>query len=397
MYRKHEKLDDHKSFDASLHNEMSVWRKATLNKLLLLFAVINAAVTTIQFGVILYVPSLGETVFVIFFCVVLFLLACLRSIPHFAKGTFLLFLVYAGITKQLWMHGLILTAPISLTLIPLIAFLLINPLTGWISGIASAVLFLVFTIVHQQYYRLTLHTIQKEKAQAHKITAAQTATIFAMAKLAEFRDTNTGGHLERVREYSRLLADAMQPDTKYRHVIDAAFIENIYHASALHDIGKVAIADAILRKPGKLSEDEFAIMKSHTTVGAEKLQIVYANYPDNHFLHMGIRIALTHHEWWNGEGYPYGLEGEAIPLEGRIMALADAYDALTSERPYKKPFSHAKSREIIVAHQGRQFEADVVSAFIACQHQFAVISQSHLSDGMQKIQQTFTDSKKEKL
>lgn len=421
-YGKHQELAGHKAFDASLHEEMSVWREATLDKLLLLFAIINAVVTTIQFWAISYTPPLWEILLVISFSIIMFVVAFLQSIPHLVKGIFLLFLAYVGITKQLWMHGLVSTAPISLAIIPLIAFLLINPLTGWISGIASTLLFFAFTIVHEfggpsdlvtphadpfdtsvwleiglsligmmgvllvivdQYYRLTLGSIRKEKAQAHKTAAAQIATTFAMAKLAEFRDTDTGGHLERVREYSRLLSETMQAETKYRHLIDAAFIENIYHASALHDIGKVAISDAILRKPGKLSEEEFTIMKSHATVGAEKLQIVYASYPDNNFLKMGIRIALAHHEWWNGEGYPHGLRGEAIPLEGRIMALADAYDALTTERPYKKPFSHAKSRDIIVAQRGKQFDPDVVDAFISCQDRFYAIRQNHSANGVQ--------------
>lgn len=403
----------HELFDSSLHAEMDAWRKTTLNKLLLLLAVINAIVTTIQFLVISYVPSVGETVVVISFGLVLFLLAFLRSIPHRVKGTFLVLFVYFGIIKQLWMHGLVSTAPISLVIIPLMVFLLFNPLAGWISGIVSALLFIAFTMIHQfeglsalmkigtdpsepsvwieiglslfgmlgavliilnQYYNLILNAVHSVNIQSRKTTAAQTATIFAMAKLAEFRDTDTGGHLERVREYSRLIAETLRKEEKYCHIIDTLFIENIYHASALHDIGKVAIPDAILHKPGKLSEEEFIVMKSHTTVGAEKLQIVYKSYPDNHFIQMGIKIALTHHEWWNGEGYPQGLRGENIPLEGRIMTLADVYDALTSERPYKKAFSHAKSRDIIVAQQGIQFDPDVVNAFIKCQARFDEIS-----------------------
>jgi len=234
-----------------------------------------------------------------------------------------------------------------------------------------------------------LNAIHEERAQIQKTMLAQTATIFSMANLAEFRDADTGGHLERVMRYARVLAEAMQAEEKYRDLIDEAFIEDIHHASALHDIGKIAIPDAILRKAGKLSDDEFAIMKSHVTVGAEKLQAVNASYPDNHFLQMGIRIVLGHHEWWNGEGYPYGIKGEAIPLEARIVALVDVYDALRSKRPYKDPFSHAKSREIILAQNGKQFDPVVVRAFIASQDRFDEISQQHPSDEMQKTMQAF--------
>ena len=403
----------HEQFDDSLLEEMSRWRKATFNKLLLLFAAINAVVTIIQLLVVSYVPGFWEMVLVLGFCILLFLLAFLKSIPHAVKGAILIPLVYIGIIKQLSLHGLVSTAPISLVIIPFLLFLLFNPLTGWISSLASALVFLVFTAMYQaeggnslmkigtdpadpsvwveiglslfgmlgvllvvlnQYHHLIIKTVRNEKIQSYKTTAAQTATIFAMAKLAEFRDTDTGEHLERVREYSKVIAEALQKETKYRHMIDSCFIENIYQASALHDIGKVAISDNILRKPGKLSDEEFDIMKSHATVGAEKLQIVYKNYPDNHFLHMGIRIAMTHHECWDGGGYPQGLREEEIPLEGRIIALADTYDALTSERPYKESFSHARSREIILAQAGKQFDPDVVRAFIESEDRFLAIN-----------------------
>lgn len=408
--------DDSGVSESALHEEMSAWRKATLRKLLLVFAVINAVVTTLQFFVISYTPGVWETVLVIAFCIMLFLLALLPHIPYAVKGAFLILMVYSGIAKQLWMHGLVSTAPISLVVMPLMAFLLFSPRIGWGTGIVSAVMFIGFTIAYQnrrasalihigtdpadasvwlevglslfgmlaavlvimnQYHRLVLNAVQSEKVQFQKTTAAQTATIFAMAKLAEFRDTDTGGHLERVREYSKIIAQSLRNEPKYRHCIDTEFLEDIYHASALHDIGKVAISDAILRKPARLTDAEFDVMKSHTTVGAEKLQLVYKSYPDNHFIRMGIDIALTHHEWWNGAGYPKGLRGEEIPLEGRIMALADAYDALTSERPYKPPFSHAKSRDILVAQQGHQFDPDVIKAFLESQDQFYAISQRY--------------------
>ncbi len=426
MYRKEQKRDNSPSFDASLHNAMSTWRETTLNKLLLVLAILNAVVTILQFFVSSHVPSIGESALVIFFALSLFALALLPKIPHRLKGIFLLIFIYIGVSNQLWTHGLASSALISLVLIPPIAFLIFSPLAGWVSGIASTLLFIIFAVLHQfegishlmrvesdpfapslwfevglslfgmigatllilnQHYRLTLNAVKEEREQIQKTMQAQTATIFAMAKLAEFRDTDTGGHLERVMEYSRLLAEAMQSEVKYRDLIDKAFVENIFRASALHDIGKIAIPDAILRKSNKLSDDEFAVMKSHVTVGAEKLQAVNANYPDNHFLQMGIRIALAHHEWWNGKGYPYGLQGEAIPLEGRIVALVDVYDALRSKRAYKKAFSHAKSREIILSQQGKQFDPAVVRAFVKCENRFDEVSRKYPSDERQQTVQ----------
>jgi len=149
MYRKEKGPDSYKTFDASLHEEMSVWREATLIKLLFVFAVLNAVVTVLQLLAISYVPGFGETALIIFFSVSLFALALLPKIPHRVKGIFLLVLIYVGIGKQLWMHGLVSTALISLVLIPPIAFLILSPLSGWVAGIASTLLFIVFTVLHQ--------------------------------------------------------------------------------------------------------------------------------------------------------------------------------------------------------------------------------------------------------
>ncbi len=153
-------------------------------------------------------------------------------------------------------------------------------------------------------------------------------------------------------------------------MVDDAFVDNIFHASPLHDIGKVAIQDKILLKPGKLTPDEFAIIKTHTLHGAATLQSVHDRYPQNSFITMGIHIARAHHEEWDGSGYPDGLIGEAIPLSAQIMALADVYDALRSTRCYKEAFSHARSREIITAGRGKDFAPAIVDAFIMLEQKF---------------------------
>lgn len=204
-----------------------------------------------------------------------------------------------------------------------------------------------------------------------EISEAQDATIFAMAKLAEFRDEDTGGHLERVKEYCRLLAEDLNRHSPYSDLITAEFIDCIQHAAPLHDIGKVAIPDHILQKPERLTPEEFERMKTHTVIGADNLQLVYNNYPGNLFVGMGIEIALYHHEQWDGSGYPDGLVGKNIPLPARIMALADVYDALRSDRCYRKAMTHEQARTIILEGDGRHFDPEVVMAFLRVETIFA--------------------------
>ncbi|MDH5256997.1 MAG: response regulator, partial [Gammaproteobacteria bacterium] len=183
--------------------------------------------------------------------------------------------------------------------------------------------------------------------QVKQISETQMAAIFAMSKLAESRDPETGEHLERMREYCKILAYQMSKTVKHKDLIDDEFIANIYAASPLHDIGKVGIPDSVLIKPGKLTEDEWVIMRSHPVIGADTLRAVDKQHPGNQFIKVGIAIAEYHHERWDGTGYPHGLKGDSIPLEARILALGDVYDALTSQRCYKKAFSREKTNEII--------------------------------------------------
>lgn len=145
--------------------------------------------------------------------------------------------------------------------------------------------------------------------------------------------------------------------------VDDAYIRNVVNASPLHDIGKVGINDAILMKPGKLTAEEFEVMKAHTTIGAQTLEAVRSEYPSNAFLSMGINIARAHHERWDGTGYPDGLKGEEIPLCARIMAVVDVYDALRSKRVYKPPFPHDESCATILEGSGTQFDPMVVEEF----------------------------------
>ncbi len=200
--------------------------------------------------------------------------------------------------------------------------------------------------------------------QVAEISAAHMATIFALSTLAEFRDNDTGRHIHRVSVYCQIIASKLQKEGLCEG-IDDQFIRNLYCAAPMHDIGKVAISDTILLKPGKLTDSEFDIIKTHTVLGAETLYQVHQRYPKNEFVQMGMDVARWHHEQWSGRGYPDGLEREEIPLSARIMAVVDVYDALRSERPYKSSLPHDESREIIESESGTHFDPRVVDAFLS--------------------------------
>jgi putative two-component system response regulator len=210
---------------------------------------------------------------------------------------------------------------------------------------------------------------------ARRIVGIETRdmAIFAMAKLAESRDPETGAHLERVRSYCRILTEQLRTFPRFQQAIDDEYVRMIYETSPLHDIGKVAIPDRILLKPGRLTQDEFEIMKTHTIHGASTLDAALKQFPEAQFLRMARDIALCHHERYDGTGYPHGLTGEAIPLAGRIIAVADVYDALTSKRNYKEAFPHDTARRMIEQESGQHFDPDVVKAFVWQEQHFQTI------------------------
>jgi putative two-component system response regulator len=197
--------------------------------------------------------------------------------------------------------------------------------------------------------------------------------IFALARLAESRDPETGHHLERVQSYARALAHKLAQMPDIADQIDPEYIRLIYLTSPLHDIGKVAIPDSVLRKPGRLTAEEFEVMKTHATLGAETLDAALTRFPGARFLTVARDIAAAHHERFNGSGYPLGLAGEEIPLAARIVALADVYDALTSKRCYKDASSHADARAIIERESGAHFDPRIVAAFLAAESEFIAI------------------------
>ena len=203
-----------------------------------------------------------------------------------------------------------------------------------------------------------------------RITDTQMETIFSLARLAQSRDDDTGKHLERVQQYCKILSIQLATDSPYSKDIDDTFIDNLVNASALHDIGKVGVSDTVLLKQGKLTDEEFAQIKKHTTIGYETLKQVHATFGANTFIEMGMIVAHCHHERYDGKGYPQGLKGDEIPLAARIMALADVYDALSTKRVYKPAFEQEKCIKIITEGSGTQFDPIIVEAFIKVQDKF---------------------------
>lgn len=208
------------------------------------------------------------------------------------------------------------------------------------------------------------------------------ALIHGLAKLADYRDTDTGDHLDRIGHYAWVIAKRLQIENP--EVTDE-WIDRLVLASSLHDIGKVGIPDAVLLKPGKLTPEERAIMEKHTLIGGETMLSIRNKFGSDEFLDMGIEIALQHHEKYDGSGYPFGLEGDNIALSARIVALADVYDALTTARVYKDAMSHQKAMEIIFEGRGSHFDPDIVDAFKATQNTFDHIrEESHGSHTLKR-------------
>ena len=212
-----------------------------------------------------------------------------------------------------------------------------------------------------KHYRDKLESLVAERTRELALT--QAVMIEGLATLAEYRDPETGGHIKRTQNYVKVLARQLKDHPQFGSELDDDTIDLLYQSAPLHDVGKVGVPDSILLKPGRLS-DEFEEMKMHAVYGHEALRITEQKLGQSHFLRYAREIAYTHQEKWDGSGYPQGLEGEKIPLSGRLMALADVYDALISKRVYKPPFPHEKAVAIICDGRGTHFDPDVVDAFL---------------------------------
>ncbi len=232
------------------------------------------------------------------------------------------------------------------------------------------------------YFFIDISEKKRLEAESHELNQrlhqAQLVTIVSLAKLAEYRNKETGMHLERIMRYVEILAFELSQHPEYNNYITHDYIRDLVNSCLLHDIGKVGIPDHILLKPGKLTEYEFEIMKQHTIIGAETIAEAEQKVTGRSYLNLGKEIAYYHHERWNGSGYPKGLKGREIPLSARIVAIADVYDALVSQRPYKQAYPHEKAVKIITDKSGIYFDPVIVSAFIKNHSKFLEIKNTLL-------------------
>jgi putative two-component system response regulator len=221
-------------------------------------------------------------------------------------------------------------------------------------------------------YQDHLENLVKERTR--RLALTQAVTIESLATLAEYRDPETGGHIKRTQNYVKALAVKLKDHPRYGDELNDETIELLYLSAPLHDLGKVGVPDHILLKAGKLTDEEFEEMKKHTVYGHDALLITEQKLGEDTFLRYAREIAYTHQEKWDGSGYPTGLKGDQIPLAGRLMALADVYDALISKRVYKPPFPHEKAVQIIIEGKGQHFDPEIVDAFLELQETFRNIA-----------------------
>ncbi|MBF0389143.1 MAG: response regulator [Desulfamplus sp.] len=223
-----------------------------------------------------------------------------------------------------------------------------------------------------KYHRDNLELIVAERTRMLNLT--QDVTIESLGNLAEYRDQETGGHIKRTKNYVKSLSINLKDNDRFKATLTDDYIELLTKSAPLHDIGKVGVPDSILLKPGRLTDEEFEEMKKHTIYGRDIIAASEKSLGEESFLNLAREIAYTHHEKWDGSGYPEGIKGDAISLSGRIMAIADVYDALISKRVYKAPFPHQKAVEIIAKGKGNHFDPDIAQIFIEHEEEFRLIA-----------------------
>jgi putative two-component system response regulator len=216
---------------------------------------------------------------------------------------------------------------------------------------------------------------QMVQKRTRQVVELQNSILNTVTEMVEFRDDVTGGHIERTQNYLRLLVDKLISEKIYWEEVSAWNLEFLVSSAQLHDVGKIAISDAILNKPGKLTPEEFEIMKKHAAIGEKAIEGIMKTNSDNDFLYHAKIFAGTHHEKWDGSGYPRGLKNTIIPLQGRLMAVADVYDALIAARPYKKPLSTQEAERIIIEGKEKHFDPVLVDLFQELAPQFAQIAE----------------------
>ena len=258
----------------------------------------------------------------------------------------------------------------------------IIPMTVWKLNVTYLAVAISASICYIYYNDLVQQDIQAEvKESQRKMQEMQTHIISGLANLIENRDIETGEHITRTSNYARLLAELAAKEGVYTEQLTSHFIALIYALAPLHDIGKIVVSDRILRKPGKLTDEEYEIMKRHAAVGGSLVREVLNGITDEEYISFASDVATFHHEKWNGAGYPTGLKEDKIPLSARIMAIADVYDALVSERCYKKPMPPEEAVKIIQEESGTHFDPKLVSVFLKHKEEFMTIFESKDDDG----------------
>ena len=222
----------------------------------------------------------------------------------------------------------------------------------------------------------TMQYIADSQKKAETITKMQDGLIVTLADLVESRDQNTGDHVRKTAAYAAIILRQMKKDGVYADALTDEFIAEVVSAAPLHDVGKIHVPDAVLNKPGRLTEEEFREMKKHANAGKDIITQVIKISPDSDYLKEARNLAAFHHERWDGTGYPCGLKGEEIPLSARVMAVADVFDALVSRRSYKEGFPFEKAIQIIREGSGSHFDPQIAEAFLRAQDEARRVAES---------------------
>jgi putative two-component system response regulator len=247
---------------------------------------------------------------------------------------------------------------------------------GFELGVVDFITKPFFTPVLLNRIKMHLDVDELIRERTEKIRRLQNGIITVLADVVEERDKETGGHNDRTSAYVKILIEAMEKDGVYTEEMSGWDMEKVVQSARLHDTGKINISDSILNKPGKLTAEEYEQMKCHAIEGARIIDRIVSHTGEEEFLRNAKLFAEYHHEHWDGKGYPHGLKEDKIPLQGRILAIVDVYDALVSERPYKKPFTHEQAIDIITQETGKQFDPKIVEVFLKVKDQFKSIREA---------------------
>ncbi len=248
---------------------------------------------------------------------------------------------------------------------------------GWTSVLLAIATYLIVTPLADKVLENRARAEMESLQYARSLVRTRDALVFGLAEAAEFHDPAIGRHVQRVSLYTHQLAEALRDEPKFRGWINSSFVELLSIASALHDLGKIGIEDSILFKPGRLTPPERARVEQHAAIGSRLLQNIHRRLGSSEIIEMAEVIARSHHERWDGRGFPDGLAGEQIPLAARIVAVADVYEAQASPRDYKPHFPHERCVELIRQEAGKQFDPDVVAAFLRIENVFREINRKY--------------------